>query len=100
MSACSRIRLPRPTNLISCGLTGAWRMCRFVAWLCVNGALFSAPAATFVAAENVSAEKHIGEANLSPDVTNPAVVSPDLAVYTAIVFLIVLVVLWKFAWGP
>lgn len=32
--------------------------------------------------------------------TNPLTLDPDLAVFTAIVFLMLLAVLWKFAWGP
>jgi F-type H+-transporting ATPase subunit b len=32
--------------------------------------------------------------------TNPVTVDPDLAVVTAIIFLVLLAVLWKFAWGP
>lgn len=31
---------------------------------------------------------------------NPMVLGPDLAIFTAIVFLVLLAVLWKFAWGP
>jgi F-type H+-transporting ATPase subunit b len=31
---------------------------------------------------------------------NPLAISPDLAIFTAIVFLVLLAVLWKFAWGP
>lgn len=31
---------------------------------------------------------------------NPLVINPDLAVFTAIIFLVLLAVLWKFAWGP
>lgn len=40
---------------------------------------------------------HIGEEGVSTDV---AEVSPDLAVYTFVMFLLLLAVLWKFAWGP
>jgi F-type H+-transporting ATPase subunit b len=32
--------------------------------------------------------------------TGPLGVDPDLAIWTAVVFLILLLVLWKFAWGP
>lgn len=31
---------------------------------------------------------------------NPLAVDPDLAIWTAIVFLVLMAVLWKFAWGP
>lgn len=44
---------------------------------------------------------HIGHANASPGLeTNPADVRSDLAIFTFVVFLVLLVVLWKFAWGP
>ncbi|HIA19150.1 MAG TPA: F0F1 ATP synthase subunit B, partial [Planctomycetaceae bacterium] len=32
--------------------------------------------------------------------TNPMQVGPDLALFTALIFLCLLLVLWKFAWGP
>jgi F-type H+-transporting ATPase subunit b len=35
-----------------------------------------------------------------PTGTNPVSVDPDLAIVTAIIFLVLLAVLWKFAWGP
>ena len=31
---------------------------------------------------------------------NPLIFEPDLAVFTAIIFLVLMAVLWKFAWGP
>lgn len=31
---------------------------------------------------------------------NPLTVDPDLAIVTAIVFLVLMLILWKFAWGP
>lgn len=40
---------------------------------------------------------HFGAAGVSED---PAEVKPDLAVYTFVIFLLLLAVLWKFAWGP
>jgi F-type H+-transporting ATPase subunit b len=40
---------------------------------------------------------HIGEAGVSTDV---AELSPPLAIYTFIMFLMLLGILWKFAWGP
>jgi F-type H+-transporting ATPase subunit b len=61
-----------------------------------------------VAAESIEkeihhAEKEIAEAG-SHDQANPATdplsVDPDLAVWTFIVFALLLMVLWKFAWGP
>jgi F-type H+-transporting ATPase subunit b len=40
---------------------------------------------------------HGGSHGASP---NPMAFGPDLAIFTAIVFLVLLAVLWKFAWGP
>ena len=40
---------------------------------------------------------HIGEAGVSTDV---AELSPPLAIYTFIMFLLLVAILWKFAWGP
>lgn len=40
---------------------------------------------------------HIGEKGVNKDVEE---LSPDLAVYTFIMFLLLLAILWKFAWGP
>ena len=40
---------------------------------------------------------HIGEKDVSKDV---AEFSPDLAIYTFIMFLLLVAILWKFAWGP
>lgn len=51
--------------------------------------------------EHAGKHAHIGHANASPGLeTNPADIKSDLAVWTFVVFLVLLVVLWKFAWGP
>jgi F-type H+-transporting ATPase subunit b len=52
------------------------------------------------AAGDHAAHDHIGAANLSPSLESPAEVKADLALFTFVVFLILLGVLWKFAWGP
>jgi F-type H+-transporting ATPase subunit b len=51
------------------------------------------------AGEHEQHEKHahIGEEGVNKDV---AELGPDLAVYTFIMFLLLLAILWKFAWGP
>jgi F-type H+-transporting ATPase subunit b len=55
-------------------------------------------------AESVSAEAHgaghEGHLGAPTTVTGPEEFKTDLAIYTGIVFLILLTVLWKFAWGP
>lgn len=53
------------------------------------------------AGEHAGPHVHIGHANASPGLeTNPADIKSDLAVWTFVVFLLLLGVLWKFAWGP
>jgi F-type H+-transporting ATPase subunit b len=58
-------------------------------------------------AEVHGADTHAGEGEHAEEgheaaagSTNPVTVDPDLAVVTAIIFLVLLAVLWKFAWGP
>jgi F-type H+-transporting ATPase subunit b len=46
------------------------------------------------AAADAAGEGHGGGA------VNPVTFDPDLAIVTAIIFLVLLAVLWKFAWGP
>jgi F-type H+-transporting ATPase subunit b len=77
-------------------------MSRLLVLLCVVGAVWFAPAIAAPVAETDGKvhHAHAGEAGLSAEATNPAALSPDLAIYTAIVFMIVLIVLWVFAWGP
>jgi F-type H+-transporting ATPase subunit b len=45
------------------------------------------------AADGHGAGEHGGD-------TNPVTLDPDLAIVTAVIFLLLLGVLWKFAWGP
>lgn len=49
-----------------------------------------------------SEEMHAEETSHAEDLTgtNPVSVDPDLAIVTAVIFLVLLAVLWKFAWGP
>lgn len=47
-----------------------------------------------LAAEHAEHEKSGG------GVINPLIIDPDLAIWTAIIFGCLLLVLWKFAWGP
>lgn len=47
--------------------------------------------------ERLAEEAHHGAA---PGSSNPVTLDPDLAIVTAIIFLLLLAVLWKFAWGP
>lgn len=41
-----------------------------------------------------------GDHGVSPTATDPLSVDPDLAIWTAVVFVLLLIVLQKFAWGP
>ncbi|QDU56375.1 F0F1 ATP synthase subunit B [Aeoliella mucimassa] len=81
----------------------------FVRWLmlgcmlvAVTGAASLAIGAEHPSDEAASAASHEatthGEA--PEPVLNPLVFDPDLAIYTAIIFAVLLAVLWKFAWGP
>jgi F-type H+-transporting ATPase subunit b len=42
----------------------------------------------------------LSHANATADLSNPAEMRFDLAIYTAIVFFLLLAILYKFAWGP
>lgn len=43
---------------------------------------------------------HIGHADMSADAENPAEWKSDLSIWTFVVFLLLLAILYKFAWGP
>jgi F-type H+-transporting ATPase subunit b len=43
---------------------------------------------------------HIGHANAGPQLEDPSEVKSDLAIFTFVVFFLLLGILWKFAWGP
>ena len=64
-----------------------------------------APAADSLESEIERAEERLSEAAQTdphqgnPN-TDPLSIDPDLAICTVLVFLILLAVLWKFAWGP
>jgi F-type H+-transporting ATPase subunit b len=45
-------------------------------------------------------ETNLTEGNASPSLPSPADMRFDLAIYTFVVFLILLAILYKFAWGP
>jgi F-type H+-transporting ATPase subunit b len=47
-----------------------------------------------------AAHDHIGLANPGSGITKPQEVKSDLAFATFLVFLVLLAILWKFAWGP
>lgn len=77
----------------------------FVRWLALGliavATLAALPAATALAADEASEAAHSEDAAHGESAGgNPLVVDPDLAIYTAIVFGLLLLVLYKFAWGP
>ena len=43
---------------------------------------------------------HIGAGNPGPNLGKPEEIKSDLAFFTFVVFLVLLAILWKFAWGP
>ncbi len=70
-----------------------------------GAALFSAlgSASESVEAEVHRAEKEIakaGQSDHADPASDPLSVDPDLAVWTFVVFVLLLAILWKFAWGP
>ena len=48
----------------------------------------------------VHGHDHIGAGNPGPDLGKPEEFKQDLAFFTFVVFLVLLAILWKFAWGP
>lgn len=50
--------------------------------------------------EHAAAHDHIGLAGAGAALEEPNEVRTDLALFTLIVFLLLLLILWKFAWGP
>jgi len=46
------------------------------------------------------AHDHIGAGNPGPGLSKPEEIKSDLAFFTFVVFLVLLAILWKFAWGP
>jgi F-type H+-transporting ATPase subunit b len=73
--------------------------------LLVGFAVAAAHPPAIVAAEEHGAtgEKHLADEHASDaghGEPNPLAVKPDLMIWTWIVFVILLAVLWKFAWGP
>jgi F-type H+-transporting ATPase subunit b len=82
-------------------LTAGW-VCALVVW----SAEASAAPAPADAPEGAHAEHgeaghgDAGHGNGAHGSADPLSVDPDLAIWTFIVFLVLLAVLWKFAWGP
>jgi len=86
-------------------------------WAILLGVLMAANASALCAAEDKHDGKHmdqgdgdkggshghhehIGHAGMGPDAENPAEFKSDLAIWTFVVFVLLLLILWKFAWGP
>jgi F-type H+-transporting ATPase subunit b len=84
-------------------------LARFALWLAIGCAL-SAPAVAIAATADVESEMEKAEERLShaastdpshpSTATDPLSVDPDLAIWTLVVFVVLLAVLKKFAWGP
>jgi F-type H+-transporting ATPase subunit b len=89
---------------------GFWRFCTAAGlaaclWACLGcgGAPHSESSQTDHGAATPAAGHGAdagGDTSHSGASTNPLGIDPDLAVFTAIIFLVLLAVLWKFAWGP
>ncbi len=67
---------------------------------CPTGALAADEAKGAHAAGGDHAHAHIGHADAGPGMEKPEEIKSDLAFFTFVVFLLLLAILWKFAWGP
>ncbi len=93
---------------------GLWIIGLGLGWVLATGV--AAPARAAEEAAEVAAEvatesdlhadgehadgSHAGGGEHGGGDTNPVTLDPDLAIVTAVVFLVLMAVLWKFAWGP
>lgn len=68
-------------------------------WLGPDAAAWASAASSAAEAANVDSATHHGSAGDSEGI-NPLSFKADLAIWTVVVFLLLLAVLWKFAWGP
>jgi F-type H+-transporting ATPase subunit b len=75
----------------------------------VLGLMLAVAAMAWLAASAPAADAHPAVKTLEADATcaaheeansNPLEFKSDLAIWTAVVFLVLLLILWKFAWGP
>ncbi|HEX4144023.1 MAG TPA: F0F1 ATP synthase subunit B [Pirellulales bacterium] len=84
-------------------------LARIVFWLAVVGGAVCFPTAGLAedhiesklerAERELSRSAHTDPSHGNPK-TDPLSVDPDLALWTLVVFVVLLAVLWKFAWGP
>jgi F-type H+-transporting ATPase subunit b len=75
-----------------------WRFC------CIALCVLSVSSRTVDAAPETKSggghAEHIGEAHAGPQLEDPTEIRADLAVWSLVVFLLLLAILYKFAWGP
>ena len=84
-------------------------LARIVCWLAIVGGAVCFPAVGLAddhvesklehAKEEILAPAHTDPSHGNPS-TDPLAFDPDLALWTLVVFVLLLAVLWKFAWGP
>ncbi len=84
-------------------------LARIVFWLAIVGGAICFPTLALAvdglesevqrAEERLSHAAHTDPSHGNPN-TDPLSIDPDLAVWTVVVFVLLLAVLWKFAWGP
>ena len=77
-------------GLLACGIV--------IAWCCIPAS--AADDASDYSAVAEAAPDHSGDEAAGHGNTDPLEVKKDLAIWTAVVFLMVMAILWKFAWGP
>ena len=83
-------------GLLACGIVIAW--CSTPAFAADNAPQHSSVAE---AAPEHSGDEAAGHGGGHGEInTDPLEVKKDLAIWTAVVFLMVMAILWKFAWGP
>ncbi len=76
---------------------------KWIKWLLVLLTLScaTAPAAGMAAATGGHGhDEHIGHANADAKLEDPSEFKSSLAIWSLVVFLILMAILWKFAWGP
>ncbi len=82
-------------RVVTCALA-----CLLLVMACASPGLRAAEPTRPAAADGVPADPDRGHMNPTPALTAPEEVRYDLAIYTFVVFALLMLLLWKFAWGP
>jgi F-type H+-transporting ATPase subunit b len=68
--------------------------------LALGSVVAPATVSAAAAADAHGHDDHIGHANADASLEDPAEIKKSLAVWSFVVFVILMAILWKFAWGP